>query len=62
MNTVTITAELTDAEAWAFAQLLKRVGLSDYMVNAVDADEARVMQQAGEKLRRALGEAGYAPR
>lgn len=62
METVTITAELTDAEAWAFAQFLKRAGWSDYKANAVDDDEARVMLEAGEKLRRALGEAGYAPR
>lgn len=59
---VTITVELTDHEAWTYAQFLKRVGLSDYMSNAVDQDEAYVMVDAGEKIRAALAEKGYAPR
>jgi len=61
-NTITITAELSDSEALAFAQFLKRAGHSDYHANAVDTDEAYEMLYAGEKIRRALAEAGYAPR
>jgi hypothetical protein len=59
---VTITATLTDAQAWAFAQFLKRVGLDDYKGLSVDVDEAYTMLDAGEKLRTALADAGYAPR
>jgi hypothetical protein len=50
------------AEAWAFAQFLKRVGLDDYRALAIDADEAEQMRDAGEKLRAALALHGYAPR
>jgi hypothetical protein len=37
---VTITATLMDAQAWAFAQFLKRVGLDDYKGLSVDTNEA----------------------
>lgn len=59
---VTITATMTDAQAQAFAQFLKRVGLDDYRGVSVDADEAYTMLDAGEILRKALAEQGYAPR
>lgn len=62
MKTETITVELTEAEAWAHAQFLKRVGWRDYRSNAVDDDEARVMRDAGNKVQRALADVGYAPR
>jgi hypothetical protein len=53
---------LAPAEAWALAQFLKRVGLDDYRALAVDCDEAERMRDAGEKLRAALAQHGYAPR
>jgi hypothetical protein len=59
---VTITATLSDAQAWALAQFLKRVGLDDYHGLAVDKDEAYTMQEAGELVRSALAEQGYSPR
>ncbi len=59
---VTITATLTDGQALALAQFLKRVGLDTYTGLAVDRDEAYVMLDAGELLRKALAEQGYAPR
>jgi hypothetical protein len=59
---ITITAELTPAEAMAYAQFLKRVGWRDYRTNAVNDDEAYEMVNAGEKIRAALADAGYAPR
>jgi len=59
---ITITATLTDAQALALAQFLKRVGLDDYKGLSVDTDEAYTMQSAGEQIRTALAEAGYAPR
>jgi hypothetical protein len=49
-------------EAWALAQFLKRAGYSDYRALAVSDDEAHAMHEAGETLRRALAEQGYAPR
>jgi hypothetical protein len=62
MKPVTLTAELTDAHAFVFAQFLKRVGLSDYRSLAVDDDEAYAMLEAGEVICAALREVGYAPR
>lgn len=59
---VTITVKLTDAQALALAQFLKRVGLENYKNLSVDADEAYTMLDAGERIRTVLGEAGYAPR
>ena len=58
----TITADLLDDEAWAFAQFLKRVGYSDYRKLAASDQEAYEMQSAGEVLRRSLAAQGYAPR
>jgi len=57
-----IVIELSDAEALAFAQFVKRVGLSDYRALAVDQDEAAMMLCAGEAIRKALAEAGWSPR
>ncbi len=59
---VRLTIELTDTEAWEFAQFLKRVGHGDYLRCAVDSDEAYRMLDAGEKIRAALAAQGYAPR
>ncbi|WP_127476651.1 DUF7706 family protein [Sulfurivermis fontis] len=59
---VVITVELTDQEAWDFAQFLKRVGHSDYLVNAENSEQAYRMLFAGEKVRAALADVGYAPR
>jgi hypothetical protein len=62
MKTVTINVELTDAEAWQFAQFLKRAGFSDYRTNASNDDEAYVMRDAGGKIQDALAKQGYSPR
>ena len=59
---VTITVTLTEIQALAFAQFLKRVGLDDYRRLSVDTDEAYTMLHAGEALRKALAEQGYEPR
>ena len=57
-----LTIELTDEDAWAFAQFLKRVAMDDYRRLAVDGDEACAMRDAGDAIHRALAEQGYAPR
>jgi hypothetical protein len=59
---VSITVELTDDQALAFSQFLKRACFSDYHGCAVDEDEAYTMIHASEKIREALAGVGYAPR
>lgn len=59
---VRFTVELTEDQAQAYAQFLKRVGFSDYMGSAVDKDEAYLMVSAGEKIRAGLASAGFSPR
>lgn len=54
--------DLTDNEAWDYAQFLKRVSYSDYVNNAADSKEAHRMVQVGEKIRKALAEQGVSPR
>ncbi|MGH8302035.1 MAG: DUF7706 family protein, partial [Steroidobacteraceae bacterium] len=43
-------------------QFLKRVCYSDYRAHATSEAEAYRMVEAGERIREALAEAGYAPR
>jgi hypothetical protein len=61
-HTVEITVTLTDAQAWQFAQFLKRACFSDYRSHATSEAEAYQMIHAGECIRRALASQGYAPR
>jgi hypothetical protein len=60
--TVKISVELSEAEAWAFAQFLKRAGHGDYRGFTRDDEEAYQMLYAAEKVRASLAEAGIAPR
>jgi hypothetical protein len=62
MKHVPITVTLSDEQAWAFAQFLKRVCFSDYEHSATSQAEAYTMVGAGEVIREALREQGYAPR
>ena len=61
-TTATITVSLATNQAEAFAQFLKRVGLSDYAALAQDQQEAYAMLNAGEAIRQELASAGYSPR
>ena len=61
-KTIEITVILTDAQAWQFAQFLKRACFSDYRSHATSEAEAYQMIDAGEHIRRALANQGYAPR
>jgi hypothetical protein len=61
-QTIEITVTLTDAQAWQLAQFLKRACFSDYRGHATSDTEAYQMIDAGERIRRALAEQGYAPR
>lgn len=62
IQTIAVPLELTEDEAWDFAQFLKRAGFSDYRSNAVDQDEAYRMLYVGEKVRGALAHMGIDPR
>lgn len=57
-----ITVELTNNQALALAQFVKRVPLSDLRSNAQDEEDAYVMQGALEQVRKALSEQGFNPR
>lgn len=61
---VTIEVELTDAQALALAQLVKRLTWSDLRGCAIDDQEAYTMRDAIDRVRSALAdcEPGYAPR
>lgn len=54
--------ELSDEQAWALAEFLKRVGYSDWRSLAVSDEEAWQMRQACDQLRKELTLQGYAPR
>jgi hypothetical protein len=62
MKNVEIRVVLTDEQAWEFAQFLKRVCFSDCERRATSEAEAYLMLEAGELIRQALAEQGYAPR
>ena len=59
---VTVQIELSAAQAWALAQLLKRIGWSDCRGLAEDEQQTHLMIAAVERVRAALAESGYAPR
>lgn len=61
-KTITLTVEMNDEQAWQFAQFLKRISWHDYRELSTSDDEARTMIEAGELVRKALAEAGFAPR
>ena len=58
----TINLELTDDQAWALAELVKRIGWTELRQNAVDDAEAYEMRDAVELLARSLADAGVSPR
>ena len=62
MTTMDMHLELTDDQAYALAQFVKRVGWQEWRQNAVDDDEAALMREAFGQLARTLAEYGYAPR
>lgn len=61
-TTKLITVELTGWQAEELAQFVKRVSWSEVRQNATGDDEADQMIEALEQVRKALAEAGYAPR
>jgi hypothetical protein len=59
---ISLHIELTQNEANQLAQFLKRMGLSDYRAKAQTDSDAYTMQDAAERLRASLADAGYDPR
>jgi hypothetical protein len=59
---VRLTFDISEAQALALAQFLKRVGWSEMRANAVDTTEAYVIRAVFEELRKELAHVGYAPR
>jgi hypothetical protein len=54
--------ELTDDEAWALAQMCKRMIWDDFDRLSANESERENMDSATIKLRRALADAGFHPR
>lgn len=62
---LTIPVDLTEDQAWALAQLVKRFGYEDAcrLANAYDGGRERdLMIDAVCKLQRSLSKAGFSPR
>jgi len=62
MEHVIVTIEFDAEQAWALAQLVKRIGWADCRSLAEDDEQTRQMIQATERVRTALAQAGVAPR
>lgn len=62
MPTVTVTTELTDSQAMALAQFVKRLTWSEMRACAVDDDETWVMKDAIQSLQKSLADAAFSPR
>lgn len=62
MDHITVQVDLPQDLAWALAQLLKRIGYSDCRSLAESDEQAYQMIQATEQVRKALAQAGVAPR
>lgn len=61
-NRVIIEVDLSDDEALALAQFVKRLTFCDCERRAVSKDETYLMLNATDKVGAALARAGYAPR
>lgn len=57
-----LSVELTDEQAEALAQFVKRVGWSEMRQLAVDDNEANVIRFAVDRVQQALAVEGFAPR
>lgn len=62
MTTITVTIELTDSQAMALAQFVKRLTWSEMRACAVDDDETRVMKNAIQAQQKSLADSGFSPR
>lgn len=59
---VRVELHCTEEQAEALAEMVKRIGLGALLELSKSEEEAYLMLQGCEQLRRALADAGYAPR
>lgn len=59
---VTFSVTMTEQQAYAFAQFLKRRQFDDFRNRAVDEEDACNMDAAADEIREALRAAGFSPR
>lgn len=59
---VNLVVNLSEPEAEAFAQFLKRADPEDYRKRAGDQKEANLIEQVAQTIRNALAMEGFAPR
>ena len=59
---VDIKVALTEGQAMALAQFVKRVGWSEFREKAVDDNEAYAIRDAFDQVMKALRDEGFAPR
>lgn len=59
---ITVTVELTDEQAQALAQYLKRYIWTDVRQSAASDEEAYSMRDAFNAMQYALTDAGYSPK
>lgn len=57
-----LNIELSESEAMALAQFVKRAGWHEFRGCAVDDEEAYLIRDAISKTQDALSEIGYSPR
>ncbi|HHL2712873.1 TPA: hypothetical protein ACQ39K_004502 [Yersinia enterocolitica] len=62
MTGVTVTTELTESQAMALAQFVKRLSWSEMRACAVDEDETYEIKDAVGILQKSLADAGFSPR
>lgn len=62
MNAVMLSLELTDSEALALAQFVKRVTWTEMRACAIDEAECYEIRRGLDLLRQELGLQGYSPR
>lgn len=55
---INLTVQVTEPQAYALAELCKRIWLSDVRSIAVDAEETRLMLHATDRVRAALEQVG----
>jgi len=59
---IKVSFEVSEVEALALAQFVKRCGFSDWRNNAVDETEAYQMKDAFNQLQQGLNNSGFCPR
>jgi hypothetical protein len=62
IETLEMFHPLEQNEAFALAQLCKRIGYQECRANAINQDEAQLMISALFKIQHALADIGIAPR